>query len=107
MPKKLRPQGSKNSRPQTLVPRGERPWQLQAAKARFSEVFRLARSQGPQWITRQGKEAVVVLPAEQFHRLVARAKQPQSLVRFFAESPLAEAGLQLERILDYGRDVSL
>ena len=44
-------------------------WQLQTAKARFSEVFRLARSKGPQWITRQGKEAVVVLPAEEFERL--------------------------------------
>jgi prevent-host-death family protein len=58
-------------------------WQLQTAKARFSEVFQLARSQGPQVITRQGKDAVVMLPIEQFDRLVVRTRQPESLVKFF------------------------
>jgi antitoxin Phd len=82
-------------------------WQLQAAKARFSEVFRRARSEGPQWITRQGKEAVVMVPAEEFERLVERAKQPRSLVKFFAESPLARVGIDLERTPDYGRTVDL
>jgi len=47
-------------------------WQLQTAKARFSEVFRRARSEGPQWITRQGREAVVMLPAEEFERFTGR-----------------------------------
>lgn len=82
-------------------------WQLQTAKARFSEVFRLARSQGPQWITRGGKEAVVVLPAEEFERLTRRRRQSTSLVEFFARSPLAGAGLNLERGPDYGRPVEL
>ena len=31
-------------------------WQVQTAKARFSEVFRRARTEGPQLIIRQGKE---------------------------------------------------
>lgn len=83
------------------------PWQLQTAKARFSEVFRKARSEGPQWITRQGKEAVVVLPAEEFEKLKRRRKQPKSLVQFFAESPLADSGIDLERKPDYGRPVDL
>ncbi|MBZ5592694.1 MAG: type II toxin-antitoxin system Phd/YefM family antitoxin [Acidobacteriia bacterium] len=82
-------------------------WQLQTAKARFSEVFRLARSQGPQWITRGGKEAVVVLPAEEFERLTRRKKQSGNLVEFFAKSPLASADLHLEREPDYGRPVDL
>jgi prevent-host-death family protein len=82
-------------------------WQLQTAKARFSELFRLARSDGPQWVTRQGKDAVVILPAEEFDRLLARAKQPGSLVRFFAESPLVGAEVDLERKPDYGRTVEL
>jgi len=47
-------------------------WQLQTAKAQFSELFRRARSEGPQWVTRQNKEAVVVVPAEEFERLQAR-----------------------------------
>src|SRR5579864_5395271 len=79
------------------------PWQLQTAKAQFSEVFRRARTEGPQYVTRQGKEAVVIVPAEEFERLTARTRQPRSLVKFFAESPLAEAGLNLNRKPDYGR----
>jgi antitoxin Phd len=84
-----------------------RRWQLQTAKAQFSEVFRRARSEGPQYVTRQGKEAVVIVPAEEFERLTERARQPRSLAQFFAESPLAKAGLNLDRKLDYGRKVEL
>jgi antitoxin Phd len=82
-------------------------WQLQTAKARFSELFRRARSEGPQWITRQDREAVVMLPAEEFERLTRRAKQPRSLAKFFAESPLAKVSIDLERTPDYGRMVDL
>jgi len=45
------------------------PWQIQTAKARFSEVFRLARRQGPQRITRQGKEGVVMMPMKSMKSL--------------------------------------
>lgn len=83
------------------------PWQLQAAKARFSEVFRLTRSQGPQWITRGGKEAVVVVAAEEFERLTRRRKQSGSLTEFFAKSPLAGVELNLERNPDPGRPIEL
>src|SRR5579863_9992300 len=82
-------------------------WQLQTAKAQFSELFRRARSEGPQYVTRQGKEAVVIVPAEEFERLTERAGQPRSLAQFFAESPLAKARLNLDRKPDYGRKVEL
>jgi prevent-host-death family protein len=82
-------------------------WQLQDAKARFSEVFRLARTEGPQLITRQGKDGVVMLPVEQFDQLVNRSRQPKSLVRFFRESPLAGLDLDLKRDKDTGRDIEL
>jgi prevent-host-death family protein len=82
-------------------------WQLQTAKARFSELFRLARTEGPQRITRQGKDAVVLLPAEQFEELVSRSRQPKSLVRFFRESPLLGLELDLDRERDTGRDIEL
>ncbi|MBV8210879.1 MAG: type II toxin-antitoxin system Phd/YefM family antitoxin [Burkholderiaceae bacterium] len=84
-----------------------RRWQLQTAKAQFSELFRRARSEGPQWVTRQDKEAVVVLPAEEFERLRARSRQPQSLVEFFAKSPLRGVRIDLDRKPDYGRAVEL
>jgi prevent-host-death family protein len=82
-----------------------RTWELQAAKARFSELFRRARAEGAQWVTRRDKKAVVVLPAEEYERLAARSRQPQSLVQFFAESPLAKENLDLERQADYGWDI--
>jgi PHD/YefM family antitoxin component YafN of YafNO toxin-antitoxin module len=39
---------------------------------------------------RQDREAVVMLPADEFERLAGRAKLPRSLARFFAESPPSE-----------------
>jgi len=83
------------------------PWQLQTAKARFSELFRRARTEGPQLVTRQGKEQVVVMPFEQFEELTRRGRQPKSLVRFFADSPLAGVGIDLTRSADSGREIKL
>jgi len=85
----------------------EQDWQLHTAKAKFSEVFRLARTEGPQRITRQGKEGVVMISDEQYHRLTAKSRQPKSIVQFFRESPLAGVELDLERDKDTGREVDL
>jgi prevent-host-death family protein len=82
-------------------------WQIQSAKARFSEVFRLARNQGPQRITRQGKEAVVMISHEKYEELIGRSRQPKSLVQFFRQSPLAGVALDLERGKDRERDIEL
>ena len=87
--------------------RQSQPWQLQTAKARFSELFRRARTEGPQVVTRQGKEQVVVVRAEQFAKLTKRVRQPKSLVKFFAESPLASVKLDLSRDRDSGREIKL
>jgi antitoxin Phd len=80
-------------------------WQVQTAKARFSEVFRLARTAGPQRITKQGKEGVVMISYEQFEELTVKVRQPKSIVQFFRESPLVGAELNLERDKDTGRDI--
>ena len=82
-------------------------WQVQAAKARFSEVFRLARTRGPQRITRQGREGVVMVAEETYEQLAARSRQPKSLVQFFRESPLAGADIDLGRSRDPDREVEL
>jgi prevent-host-death family protein len=82
-------------------------WQIQSAKARFSEVFRRARTEGPQRITRQGKDGVVMLAEEQYERLVGRSHQPKNLVDFFRQSPLVGVDLDLERDRDPGRDIEL
>ena len=58
-------------------------------------------------VTRQGKEQVVVLPAEQYEQLMKRTRQPKSLVRFFAESPLTRVTLDFSRDVDAGREINL
>ena len=85
----------------------EPSWQVQTAKARFSEVFRRARTEGPQLITRQGLEGVVMIADEQYRQLVGKSHQPKSIVQFFRESPLVGVDLNLERVKDEGRDIEL
>ena len=92
---------------QTSTKRESPTWQLQTAKAQFSELFRRARTEGPQVVTRQGKEQVVVLPVEQFDQLTKRVRQPKSLVKFFAESPLSQVTLDPSRDVDSGREIKL
>jgi len=82
-------------------------WQVQTAKAHFSEVFRLALTEGPQRITRQGKDAVVMVAAERYEQLTAKPRRPKSLVQFFRASPLIGVPLNLERDRDGGRNVDL
>ncbi len=96
---------AKNSRKR--APQKTSTWQVQTAKACFSEVVRRARTVGPQIVTKQGKDEVVILPIEQYKKLLQRRKQPESLVQFFAESPLAGVELNLEREPDYGRTIEL
>ena len=44
-------------------------WQVQEAKARFSEFLDASLEEGPQIVTRRGVETAVLLPIEQWHRL--------------------------------------
>lgn len=44
-------------------------WQVQDAKARFSELLDRAIDDGPQIITRRGVEAAVMVPIEEWRRL--------------------------------------
>ena len=77
-------------------------WKLQDAKARFSELVRLARTEGPQHVTVRGQDAVVVIAAEELERLLA----PKADFLAFMES-LSADGLNLTRDRDTGRDVAL
>jgi prevent-host-death family protein len=48
------------------------PWQLQEAKAKFSELVQKTLDEGPQTVTRHGKDVVVVVAVEEFRELSAR-----------------------------------
>ncbi len=48
-------------------------WQMQEAKARLSELVKLAQSEGPQDITLHGRSVAVVLSRSAFERLSGSA----------------------------------
>ena len=81
-----------------------RRWKLEDAKARFSEVVRRAQSEGPQRVTVRGRDAVVVISAEELERLLPEEQRLPFVA--FMESLHVE-GLDLSREPDYGRDVEL
>ncbi len=79
-------------------------WALQDAKNRFSEVVEYALHEGPQFVTRRGKAAVVVLSVQDFQQLSAGR---ESLVTFFRQSPLVEASIDMTRASDHGPEIEL
>lgn len=81
-----------------------RPWPMQEAKNRLSELVDRALAEGPQLISRRGTDTVVVLSIEEFKRLRG---QGTNLVEFFAASPLAEVELDMARDKDTGRGIEL
>lgn len=46
-------------------------WKLQDAKAKFSKIVEEALNVGPQYVTRRGKEAVVVVSVEEYEKLIS------------------------------------
>jgi len=79
-------------------------WSLQDAKNRFSELARRAEAEGPQFVTRHGREAVVVVSAAEYRRLVA---PKEDLAGFLSRSPLAGLELDLERDDSPARELEL
>ncbi len=61
-------------------------WQLQDAKARFSEFLRASLKQGPQIVTRRGVETAVLVPIEEWRRL-QRAARPSLKRLLLAPEP--------------------
>lgn len=80
-------------------------WKLEDAKARLSEVVRLASVSGPQLVTIRGKEAAVILAPQDYERLLPKPKDHVPLVEFLQS--LSWDGLDLERERDTGREIEL
>jgi prevent-host-death family protein len=49
-------------------------WQVQEAKAKFSEFLDKALREGPQVVSRRGVAAAVLVPIEEWERLKQRAR---------------------------------
>ena len=78
------------------VPPARASWRLQDAKARFSELVRLAHSDGPQHVTLHGRDAVVVVDADEFRRMKG-ARTGQLLVNALKASPYPAVEVEPER----------
>jgi prevent-host-death family protein len=102
---KLKPSASKDSK--ARPPKGRSGyWLLQDAKARFSELVRKVRSEGPQHVTVHGRDEVVVIAAEEFRRLKGSATG-QALVQAMQASPHRDIDIDPRRGTMPVRDVSL
>jgi prevent-host-death family protein len=78
-------------------------WSVAEAKAKFSELVEKARSKGPQHITRNGRDAAVVVSAEEWAR---RTREPKTMLEYLEGTPLKGSELDIERDPDLGRDFS-
>src|SRR5579863_2543611 len=95
MTRNLRP-----SKPKIPGSRASKPrpgyWLLQDAKARFSELVRKVRSEGPQHVTVHGRDEVVVIAAEEFQRFKGGATG-KALVDAMQASPHRENDIEPQR----------
>ena len=78
-------------------------WQVQDAKARFSEVIERARTEGPQTITRHGAERAVVLSIEDYRALAAH--RPDFKAHLLGGPKVDDFSIERDR--DAGRTVEL
>jgi prevent-host-death family protein len=79
-------------------------WPVARAKARLSALIDRALADGPQVITRNGRDAVVVVSAAEWER---KTKRVGNLAEFLAASPLRGAEIVLDRDPARPRDIDL
>jgi antitoxin Phd len=82
----------------------EHTWQLQEAKNKFSKLVEKAQNEGPQFITKHGKESVVVISVEEYKKIV---KPKSDLFQFIQASPLSRTLIKIERDKSLARDIEL
>ncbi len=80
-------------------------WQLQTAKAQFSQVVKQAMNTGPQLVTKAGKPAVYIVSAELFESELLGDRLDRKSILF--ASPHRDTTLDLDRARDEGREVVL
>jgi len=79
-------------------------WQLQDAKSKFSQLVESAMLNEPQFVTKHGNNAVVILSFEEYKKIT---KPQTDLVTFLRNSPLKEAELNISRNRDLPRDIEI
>jgi antitoxin Phd len=77
-------------------------WAVQDAKNQLSQVIDLARTEGPQTITRHGQPVVIVVAVEEFKKLQPPTETPLEFLSRFKG-----AGLDWTRRKDLPRKLAL
>ena len=77
-------------------------WKLQDAKAKFSKVVEDALKIGPQYVTRRGRQAVVVVSVDEYENLKSKKT---SFKDFLLNCPKIETDFDLERQKDFPRSI--
>lgn len=79
-------------------------WQIQQAKAQFSQLVEEANLNGFQIITKQGEPIAVILSKNEFDMIT---KPKTSLLSFFKTAPCQEVELHIQRSKDLPREFDL
>jgi prevent-host-death family protein len=87
---------TRNAKSSSRPPHHPGRWLLQDAKARFSELVRRVRSEGPQHVTVHGRDEVVVISAEEFRRLKGD-RTGEALIAAMQASPHRDIDVEPQR----------
>jgi len=78
-------------------------WQLQEAKATFSEVIRMSETE-PQVVTMRGRPVAVVVSQQEYLRL---GKPKPSFLELMQRGPLADSEIEIERYRSEALEIDL
>jgi prevent-host-death family protein len=78
-------------------------WSVAEAQAKFSEVIERAKRDDPQWVTKNGRDAVVVSTDEWERRNAFKG----SLLDVLQKAQLKDGELEIERHPELMRDITL
>lgn len=79
-------------------------WQMQEAKAKFSELIKNVVNKEPQLISVRGKPTVVVISFDKYKNLTSHK---MNFVELMRNSPLVGVEINIERAVDKEREINL
>jgi antitoxin Phd len=79
-------------------------WQIQEAKAKFSQLVDDANKKGVQTITKNGEPIAVMISKKEFDKMIHKK---ESLLCFFKAAPCQEIDIEVPRSGDLSRDIDL
>lgn len=79
-------------------------WQLQEAKNKLSGLIEKVEKEGPQIITKHGKDTAVIISVTEYDKLM---KPDKDIVQFFKDSPLFGHDIEAKRDKSPVREITL